>query len=294
MVSHICGPRQSPLCRYPARSLLTEADCGDDGLMLSSPNFSSADLAGAGVVVTGATSGLGAATARLFAARGAHVVVCGRNESRGTTLAAEIGGVFARVDVHDEESMRAAMALGSLAPRGLRVAVSAAGSAIIEKTLSRDGTHSRASFTEQLQTNLVGSFTLLTEAAATMAQNEAEADGSRGVIALTSSVAAYEGQMGQLAYAASKGGVNAMVLPAARDLARHGVRVLGVAPGVFDTPFMDVLSDEAKLGIGAAVPFPQRLGHADEFAHLMHSLVTNPMLNGEVVRLDGALRLGMR
>lgn len=262
--------------------------------MLSSPHFTSADLAGAGIVVTGATSGLGAATARLFAARGAHVVVCGRNESKGTTLATEIGGVFARVDVRDEESMRAAMALAAQAPRGLRVAVSAAGSAIIEKTLGRKGAHSRASFTEQLETNLVGSFTLLTMAAEVMSGNEPEADGSRGVIALTSSVAAFEGQMGQLAYAASKGGVNAMVLPAARDLARHGIRVLGVAPGVFDTPFMDVLSDEAKNGIGAAVPFPPRLGHADEFAHLVHSLVTNPMLNGEIVRIDGALRLGMR
>lgn len=246
------------------------------------------------MIITGATSGLGAATARLFAAHGAHVVVCGRNESKGAALATEIGGIFARSDVTDEVSMRSAVTLAAQAPRGLRIAVSAAGSAIIEKTLSRNGTHSRVSFTEQLETNLVGSFTLLTEAAASMSNNVPEVDGSRGVIALTSSIAAYEGQMGQLAYAASKGGINAMVLPAARDLARHGIRVLGVAPGVFDTPFMDVLSDEAKTGIGEAVPFPQRLGQAVEFAQLIHSLVTNPMLNGEVVRLDGALRLGMR
>ncbi|GAA3325237.1 SDR family NAD(P)-dependent oxidoreductase [Paeniglutamicibacter sulfureus] len=262
--------------------------------MASPSSLSVTDFAGAGVVVTGATSGLGAATARLFASHGAQVVVCGRNEAKGTALAEEIGGVFAHVDVRDEDSMRAAMDLGARAPRGLRVAVSAAGSAIIEKTLGRSGAHSRASFTDQLETNLVGSFTLLTMAAEAMSGNAPESDGSRGVIALTSSVAAYEGQMGQLAYAASKGGVNAMVLPAARDLARHGIRVLGVAPGVFDTPFMDVLSDEAKSGIGAAVPFPQRLGHAGEFAQLMHSLISNPMLNGEVVRLDGALRLGMR
>lgn len=255
---------------------------------------SAADISGVGVVVTGATSGLGAAAARLFASAGAHVVVCGRNESKGTALATEVGGVFAQADVRDEDSMRDAMALGAQAPRGLRIAVSAAGSAIIEKTLGRKGPHSRISFTDQLETNLVGSFMLLTLAAEAMAGNEPEADGSRGVIALTSSVAAYEGQMGQVAYAASKGGVNAMVLPAARDLARHGIRVLGVAPGVFDTPFMDVLSDEARAGIGASVPFPPRLGHADEFAQLVHSLVTNPMLNGEVVRLDGALRLGMR
>ena len=251
-------------------------------------------FADAGVLVTGGTSGLGAETARAFAALGARVVVSGRNAEAGERIAREIGGRFAPADVTDETQLRAAVALASDAPRGLRAAVSAAGSATVSKTLGRSGPHPLDLFRGQLETNLVGAFNVLRLSAEAMDANEPDDDGARGVVVLTSSVAGYEGQMGQVAYAAAKGGVNAMVLPAARDLARSGIRVLGVAPGVFDTPFMDILSEEAKTGIGAAVPFPNRLGKPSEYAGLVVALASNPMVNGEVVRLDGALRLGAK
>ena len=247
-----------------------------------------------GVLITGGTSGLGAEAARAFAALGAHVVVAGRSADKGAAVAAEIGGRFAATDVTDEEQVRAAVALATQAPRGLRAVVSAAGSAAVAKTLGRSGPHPLDVFRAQLETNLIGAFNVLRLGAAAMDANEPDADGGRGVVVLTSSVAGYEGQMGQVAYAAAKGGINSMVLPAARDLARRGIRVLGVAPGVFDTPFMDILSDEAKAGIGASVPFPNRLGKPSEYADLVVALAANPMVNGEVVRLDGALRLGLK
>lgn len=252
---------------------------------------------GFGAVVTGGTSGLGAETVRHLAAAGAQVVIAGRDCDRGSALADELAGsaTFVRTDVTDEGQIAAAVAAAATAPRGLRIAVSAAGAAIVAKTIARDGSpHPVESFSHLLQVNLVGAFNVLRHAASAMAANEPDEDGARGVVVLTSSVGAYEGQMGQVAYAASKGGVVSMVLPAARDLARTGVRVVGVAPGVFDTPFMDVLSDEAKAAVAAAVPFPPRLGKAGEFAGLVLHVAQNPMINGETIRLDGALRLGHR
>ena len=254
-------------------------------------------LTGAGVIVTGGTSGLGAETARVLAGQGAHVVVTGRNAEAGEQVVAELGrhASFVRADVTKEEQLGAAVARAASAPLGLRAAVSAAGIATVEKTVARDGTpHALHPFRDVLEVNLVGAFNLLRTAASAMTVNEPDEDGGRGVVVLTSSVAAYEGQMGQLAYAASKGGIVAMTLPAARDLARSGVRVMGIAPGVFDTPFMDILSTDAKAAISAAIPHPSRLGRSSEFAALVQHIIQNPMLNGETIRLDGALRLGAK
>jgi len=249
-----------------------------------------------GALVTGGTSGLGAAAAAQLALAGGSVVIGGRNAASGARVVEAMGGTsrFVQLDVTNEASVAAAVAEAADAPRGLRVAVSAAGSAIVAKTVGRDGAHPLASFESILQTNLVGSFNLLRLAAEAMSANEPDDDGSRGVIVLTSSIGAYDGQMGQVAYAAAKGGIVSMVLPAARDLARSGIRVVGIAPGVFDTPFMDVLSDDAKVAVAAAVPFPPRLGRADEYASLVLEIVRNTMLNGETIRLDGALRLSAR
>ncbi|MGW6281277.1 SDR family NAD(P)-dependent oxidoreductase [Kribbella sp. NPDC055071] len=250
---------------------------------------------GQGVLVTGGTSGLGAETCRRFAALGASVVVAGRNVEAGKTLADQIGGRYVRCDVTDEESVAGAVEAAAAAVGGLRLAVSAAGIAAVAKTVGRDGSpHPIESFRQLIDVNLVGAFNLLRLSASAMTGNEPNEDGSRGAIVLTSSVGAYEGQMGQVAYAASKGGVVAMVLPAARDLARSGIRVAGIAPGVFDTPFMDILSAEAKAGIAASIPHPSRLGRASEYAALVQHIAENPMLNGETIRLDGALRLGMK
>lgn len=246
----------------------------------------------AGVLVVGGTSGLGEATAREFARAGAIVTVAGRNSKAGERIAKSIEGHFCTVDVTVPESIQAALKMSATAPRGLRAVVNAAGSAIVEKTLHRGTPHQLDSFLGQLQTNLVGSFNVLRLGAQAMAENEPEEALGRGVIILTSSVAGFEAQRGQVAYAAAKGGINSMILPAARDLARDEIRVFGVAPGVFDTPFMDVLSEDARNAVGNSVPHPSRLGKATEFSHLVVSLATNPMVNGEVVRLDGALRLG--
>ncbi|GGL80683.1 SDR family NAD(P)-dependent oxidoreductase [Glutamicibacter protophormiae] len=246
----------------------------------------------AGVLVVGATSGLGTAAAQAFAGAGARVVVAGRNQQAGERIAAELSARYAKVDVLDSGQLKAALAVAAEAPQGLRAVVNAAGSAIVRKTADRHGAHDLESFTEQIQTNLIGSFNVLRLAAEALQGQEPLEGFGRGVIVLTSSIAGFEGQRGQVAYAASKGGVNAMVLPAARDLARDQIRVLGVAPGVFDTPFMDVLPEEAKAELGHAVPFPQRLGNPGEYGKLVVDLVSNQMMNGEVVRLDGALRLG--
>ena len=253
------------------------------------------DFSGVGVLVTGGTSGLGAETARGFASAGAQVTIAGRNAEAGKSLADELGALttFVSTDVTDEDQVAEAVEVARGAPRGLRVVVSAAGVAAVAKTVGRDGApHALATFRQMIDVNLVGAFNVLRYAAAAMKSNGADEDGGRGVIVLTSSVGAFEGQMGQVAYAASKGGVVAMTLPAARDLARSGIRVAGIAPGVFDTPFMDILSEEAKAGISASVPHPSRLGKAEEYAALVLHIAQNPMLNGETIRLDGALRLG--
>lgn len=251
---------------------------------------------GNGVLITGGTSGLGAAAARVFVAKGAQVVIAGRNRARGEAVAAELGQRvrFVETDVAVEADVQRAVDAACDAPHGLRVALSAAGAAVVAKTIGRDGPHSLEAFRRMLEVNLVGSFNVLRLAAHAMSSNAPDPEGARGVIVVTSSIGASEGQMGQVAYAAAKGGVSAMVLPAARDLARNGIRVVGVAPGVFDTPFMDVLSDAARQQVAEAVPFPTRLGRADEFAELVAHIASNVMLNGEVIRIDGALRLGPR
>lgn len=254
-------------------------------------------FAGIGAVVTGGTSGLGAESVRRLAAAGAHVVIAGRSADAGKALADEIGeaATYVQTDVTDEDQVAAAVEAATAAPRGLRLAVSCAGAAIVAKTVGRDGSpHPVQSFQRLLDVNLVGAFNLLRHSAAAMSTNDPDDDGGRGLVVLTSSVGAYEGQMGQVAYAASKGGIVSMVLPAARDMSRSGIRVVGIAPGVFDTPFMDILSDEAKLAVGSAVPFPSRLGKPSEFAGLVLHVAQNPMINGETIRLDGALRLGLK
>jgi NAD(P)-dependent dehydrogenase (short-subunit alcohol dehydrogenase family) len=254
------------------------------------------ELDGAGCIVTGGTSGLGLAAATALAGAGAEVVAAGRNAQAGAAFVADTSGRgrFVAADVTHEDALAAAVASASEAPKGLRVAVSAAGSAIVQKTIGRDGPHPLDAFRGMIEVNLIGAFNLLRSAAAAMAGNEPDEDGGRGVIVLTSSVAAYEGQMGQVAYAAAKGGILSMVLPAARDLARNGIRVVAVVPGVFDTPFMDILSDEARAAVAAAVPFPSRLGKPSEYASLVLEITRNTMINGEAIRLDGALRLGIR
>lgn len=253
-------------------------------------------MCGVGALVTGGTSGLGAATATALVRAGASAVVVGRPSGRGSSAASALGaGVrFAAADVADEEAMRAAVSLAADAPRGIRVAIGAAGVAVAKKTFGRDGVHPLPPFRQMLETNLVGSFNLLRLAAEAMATNEPEEHGERGVVIVTSSIGAVEGQMGQVAYAAAKSGVLGMVLPAARDLAHKGIRVMAIMPGVFDTPFIHQLSEQAQAAVAGAVPFPPRLGHAEEYASLVLEIIRNPMLNGSAVRLDGALRLGPR
>lgn len=241
-------------------------------------------------IVTGAASGLGAATARMIAAGGGKPVLADLNEEAGGQLAQELGGVFVRCDVSSEEDaqavVRAAQALGSL--RGL---VNCAGIAPAEKLVGKNGVHGMALFMKTLNINLVGSFNMARFAAEAMAKLEAQEDGERGIIINTASVAAYDGQIGQVAYAASKGAVVAMTLPMARDLARSGIRVMTIAPGIFETPMMQAMPQEVRDSLGQAVPFPPRLGRAAEYAQLAKGIIENVMLNGETIRLDGAIRM---
>jgi NAD(P)-dependent dehydrogenase (short-subunit alcohol dehydrogenase family) len=246
-------------------------------------------------IVAGGASGLGAATVRRLHAAGATVIIADLDTTRGSALGAELGdrAVFAETDVTDEASVRAAVGLAQ-GTGGLRVAVSCAGIAIGERTIGKRGPHALESFSKVVGVNLIGTFNLLRLAAAAMADGEPEDGGERGVIVNTASVAAFEGQIGQVAYAASKGGVAAMTLPAARDLAGLGIRVVTIAPGTFDTPMMASLNEAAKASLAKAVPFPSRLGRPEEYADLVAHVIANPMLNGEVIRLDGALRMAPR
>ncbi len=251
------------------------------------------DLSGAGALVTGGASGLGAATARALAARGAKVAVIDRDGDRAAGLAAELGGVarsFA-ADVTDEAQLRAAVEGAAEAFGGLRVAVLCAGIGWAERVIGREGPAALQPFQTVIGVNLVGTYNALRLAAAAMAANSPDADGQRGVVVMTASVAAFDGQIGQTAYAASKGGVVALTLPAARDLARVGVRVCTIAPGIFDTPLLAQLPEQVRQSLGAGVPFPARLGQPAEYALLACQIAENPYVNGEVVRLDGALRM---
>jgi NAD(P)-dependent dehydrogenase (short-subunit alcohol dehydrogenase family) len=253
------------------------------------------EIAGRTVLVTGGGSGLGAATARMVVEQGGSVVVADVDTERGERVAAELGerARFVPTDVTDEASVGAAVA-AALELGGPHVAVSCAGIAPAERVLGRDGPHSLARFVAAIQVNLVGTFNVTRLAAQAMAAGEPGEDGERGVIVNTASVAAFDGQIGQAAYSASKAGVAGMTLPIARELARHGIRVLAIAPGIFDTPMLAAMSDQVRASLGAQVPFPSRLGHPTEYAALVRHIVENRMLNGETIRLDGAIRMAPR
>ncbi|MFV0459554.1 MAG: SDR family NAD(P)-dependent oxidoreductase [Actinomycetales bacterium] len=250
-------------------------------------------LNAASAVVTGGASGLGAATARRLADAGAHVVILDLPTSDGAAYAAELGGTFAPADVTDPDAVDAAMDAAEAAGP-LRVLVNCAGRGGTVRLVDRDGNPGSLDLYESIvRVNLIGTFNVLRLAAARMARNE-PLDGDRGVCVLTSSVAAYEGQIGQIPYASAKAGIVGMTLVAARDLATKAIRVCTIAPGVFDTPILARFSQEIKDGLGAQVPHPPRLGHPDEFAKLAMSIVDNPMINGETIRLDGAIRMSPR
>jgi NAD(P)-dependent dehydrogenase (short-subunit alcohol dehydrogenase family) len=254
-------------------------------------------------LISGGASGLGEATARRLAAAGALVVIADVSDAAGAALAAELGpsARFVHCDVTDEASVQSAIAAATAAFGRLDGAINCAGILGAARILGRQGPHDLALFRRVVEVNLIGTFNLLRLAAAAMAQNtprdnnepgtDGLGDGERGVIINTSSVAAFEGQTGQAAYAASKGGVASLTLPAARELGRHGIRVVAIAPGVFETPMMSGVTDELRESLTSQVPFPKRLGHPSEFAALVQHIIENKMLNGAVIRLDGALRM---
>lgn len=242
-------------------------------------------------LVTGGASGLGEATARYFAEKGAQVTILDRDAGRGTQVAAEIGGHFAQTDVTDEASVAAGVAHAMDRMGRLTAAVNCAGIAIGAKTVGKDGPHPLDAFQRTIDINLVGSFNVSRLAAAEMARNDPEPDGARGVIVNTASIAAFDGQKGQAAYAASKGGVVGMTLPMARDLASTGIRVMAIAPGIFMTPMLAGLPEEVQAQLAADVPNPARLGDPKEYARLAGFIVEMGYLNGEVIRIDGALRM---
>jgi NAD(P)-dependent dehydrogenase (short-subunit alcohol dehydrogenase family) len=242
-------------------------------------------------IVTGGASGLGAATARKLAAQGAKVAVCDLNAKLAESVAAEIKGVAVTCDVSDAASAEAAIAQAAKAHGPARVLVNCAGIGVAKRVVGRDGPMALADFDKVIKVNLIGTFNMLRLAAAEMSKVEPQATGERGVIINTASVAAYDGQIGQSAYSASKGGIVGMTLPIARELAQFGVRVLTIAPGLFLTPLLASLPQEAQDSLAAAIPFPRRLGSPDEFAALALHMVENPYLNGEVVRLDASLRM---
>jgi NAD(P)-dependent dehydrogenase (short-subunit alcohol dehydrogenase family) len=256
------------------------------------------DLTGTSSLVTGGASGLGEATVRALAARGAAVVVVDLQDEKGQAVAKSVGGGYVRADVTDSEQVIAAIAAAE--EHGpLRTLVTAAGIGWAARTIGRDGSYDSAHdlgiFQKVLAVNLVGTFNCIRLAATAMSRHDAvDADGLKGAIVTMASVAAFDGQIGQIAYSASKGGIVGMTLPAARDLAQYGIRVMTIAPGLFDTPLLAMLPDDAREALGNSIPFPQRLGLPEEYAQLATSIVENPMLNGEVIRLDGALRMAPR
>jgi len=242
-------------------------------------------------IVTGGGSGLGAATARALAKDGAKVAVLDVNEDGARKVAAEIGGIAVKCDVADGPSAEAAVAKARDANGPARILINCAGIGIGVRIVGRNGPHPLDQFMRVINVNLVGSFNLMRLAAADMQKLDALADGERGVIISTASVAAFEGQIGQAAYSASKGGIVALTLPAAREFAPMGIRVNTIAPGLFATPLMGSLPPEVQQSLGASVPYPQRLGKPEEYAQLVLSIISNPMINGETIRLDGALRM---
>jgi NAD(P)-dependent dehydrogenase (short-subunit alcohol dehydrogenase family) len=247
-------------------------------------------------IVSGGSSGLGAACARRLVNGGANVVIGDVNQPVGEALVAELGerARFTRMDVTNADEVQAAVDTAVNQFGALHGVVNCAGVAIAQKLLGRDGPHSLDSFARVIAVNLTGSFNLIRLATAVMSQAEPNEQGERGVIINTASVAAFDGQIGQVAYAASKGGIAAMTLPLARELARYGIRVTTIAPGIFDTPMLAGLPEAARQSLGQQVPFPSRLGHPDEYAALAQHIIENSMLNGEVIRLDGALRMAAK
>jgi len=249
------------------------------------------DVNGVSAVVTGGGSGLGAATARRLAQAGAKVALLDLNVESARQVAGEIGGLAVRCDVTRADSVQAALAEVQAAHGAARVAVNCAGIAPPAKVLGKEGPHSLDMFRQVIEVNLIGTFNMLRLTAEAMSGLDPLADGERGVIVNTASISAFDGQIGQAAYSASKGGVHSMTLPAARELARFGIRVMTIAPGIFLTPMMLGLPQEAQDSLGKAVPFPPRLGRPEEYADLVLHICRNVMLNGETIRLDGALRM---
>ena len=254
------------------------------------------NISGSTFFVTGGGSGLGAACARRFAAAGGNVLIADVQEAAGTALARELGksARFARTDVTDEASVQNALTLAKQEFGGVQVVINCAGIIGVGRVVGKEGPYDLASFTRTIQVNLIGTFNMIRLAADMMAKAQPNAEGERGVIINTASVAAFEGQVGQPAYSASKGGVVSMTLPIARELARFGIRVVTIAPGIFETPMMAGLPQDVQDSLGKSVPFPSRLGRPSEYAALVKHICENNMLNGEVIRLDGALRMAPR
>jgi NAD(P)-dependent dehydrogenase (short-subunit alcohol dehydrogenase family) len=251
-------------------------------------------IEGSSAIVFGGASGLGEATTRRLREQGAVVAVADINAEKGAALASELGVEFASCDVREETQVQAAVEAAANADGGLRIAVCCAGTGWAQKVASSKGPHPLMPFETIIQINLIGTFNALRFAAQAMIDSEPLDDGERGVCVNTASIAAFDGQVGQIAYSASKGGIVAMTLPAARDLAQYGIRVNTIAPGLFDTPLLAALPEEARQKLGAGVPYPQRLGQPAEYAELACHIVENRMLNGETIRLDGALRMPPR
>lgn len=246
--------------------------------------------------VTGGASGLGAAAVRNIIKKGGKAVILDLSEVNGEKLEQELGNsvLFVKTDVTSEESVSRALEKGMERFGSINTVINCAGVAIARKVIGREGAHELEAFSKVVAINLVGTFNVIRLAAQKMVGNEPNQDGERGVIINTASVAAFEGQIGQAAYSASKGGVVGMTLPIARELATKGIRVVSIAPGLFHTPMFDSLPEEARVSLGKTVPFPSRLGYPDEYAKLTESIITNPMLNGETIRLDGAIRMSPR
>jgi NAD(P)-dependent dehydrogenase (short-subunit alcohol dehydrogenase family) len=248
------------------------------------------DISGKVFIVTGGASGLGEGTVHMLASQGAKVVIADLQVEKGQALAAEVGGVFVKCDVSQEADAQAAVAAATSAGK-LMGLVNCAGIAPAIKTVGKDGAHPLANFSRTISVNLIGTFNMIRLAAEAMSKNAPESTGERGVLISTASVAAYDGQIGQAAYSASKGGVVGMTLPIARDLARNGIRNMTIAPGIFGTPMLFSMPQEVRDTLAASVPFPSRLGTPQDYAKLVKHIIENDMLNGEVIRLDGAIRL---
>jgi len=249
------------------------------------------ELEGIGALVAGGASGLGAATARLLTENGARVAIADREGEKARELAAELDGVAFTADVTSEDEVKAAVDGAVDALGGIRFAVSCAGIGWAERVVGKNGPAQLQPFETVIRVNLIGMFNVLRFAAAAMAQNEPDEGGERGAIVMTASIAAFDGQIGQTAYSASKGGIVGLTLPAARDLSRNAIRVCTIAPGTFDTPLLAALPQDARDELGRQIPHPSRLGDPAEFAALACHIAQNPMLNGETIRLDGALRM---